>query len=179
MKGLLLAVVMSVVCVAIVTLGFRMRDIQRRAAFMVHIFLATLPLFVVIHVASPSDLGILPVGLSDASPRLDLAFGLLVYLAGFFGGILQLYNLADRGFSLRMLIDIDESPRGALSAGDVARAYGGGRGIGWMYQKRLDGLLEHGLIRVEGGTVETSPRGRRVARVLGRLMSFLRLDAAA
>lgn len=168
MKGLLLAVAMSLACVGIVTLGFRTKEIQQRAAFMVWVFLATLPVFVVIHLISPQGLDV-----------LDLVFGLLVYVAGFFGGILQLYNLADRGFSLRMLIDIDESPRGGLSADEVVQNYGGGRGICWMYQKRLDGLLEHGLIRVEGEAVRISARGRRVARVLGWLMSFLGLDARA
>ncbi len=160
MKGLLLAVAASLACLVIVTLGFRVREIRERAAFMARVFLLTLPVLV-----------ILPTW-------LDLAFSLLVYAAAFFGGILQLYNLADRGFSLRMLIDIYESPRGALTADELTRAYGGGRGIGWMYDKRLDGLLERGLVRVEGGTVEISTRGHRAARVLGRLVTFLRLDAA-
>jgi len=177
MKGVLLACAASLSCLTLITVIFRMAEIQRRAMLMVLVFLATLPFFVVAHVLMPPDLGLLPSRWVEPSALIDLGFGLVVYSAAFFGGILQLYNLADRGFSLRILIDIDESRAGALTAGDLLRTYGGGRGVGWMYQKRIEGLKETGLLRVSGSTVENSDAGRRLAAVFRALQTFLRLDS--
>ena len=177
MKGVLLAGAASLACLLLITVVLRMAEIQRRARLMVLVFLATLPFFAVAHVLTPPDLGLLPPAWVEASAWIDLGFGLMVYGAAFFGGILQLYNLADRGFSLRILIDIDESRAGALTASEILTAYGGGRGIGWMYQKRIEGLKETGLIRVSGSTVETSDVGRRLAAVFRALQAFLRVDS--
>ena len=42
-------------------------------------------------------------------PGSGLVFCLGLWFAGFFGGNLQLYNLTERGMSLRMLIDVAQS----------------------------------------------------------------------
>src|SRR5205085_2060618 len=109
------------------------------------------PIYLLVFLATPANLGFLPVWMGDGSPPLELGFGMFVYVSGFFGGVLQLYNLADRGFSLRILIDIAESSTGEMNVAQVCEAYSHGQGLAWMYQKRLDGLVEHRLIQVSGG----------------------------
>ena len=175
MKSLLLAGAASATSVLAITVIFQLLRVERRALTMVTLFVITLPAFALAHVLTPRDLGFLPVGLTEPSRAADLVFGLLLYTAVFLGGVLQLYNLADRGFSLRILIDLDEL--GPMSASAVAKAYGAGQGITWMYRKRLDGLLRQGLVHFDEGVVRLSDVGGRTARVFYGLQRFLRLDA--
>ena len=102
---------------------------------------------------------------------------LFLYSAGFFGGLLQLYNLSDRGLSLRMLIDILESPRGGMTTGDVAANYGAGCGIAWMYGKRLEGIAYAGLAEMHEKKMVLTARGRKLARLFAFLQNFARVDA--
>jgi hypothetical protein len=173
-KSLLLAGAASATSVLAVTVIFRSRRVERRAVTMIALFVISLPAFALVHVLTPRDLGFLPEWLTEPSRGADLVFGLLLYAAVFLGGVLQLYNLADRGFSLRILIDLDEL--GPMSAAAVAKAYGAGQGIGWMYGKRLDGLLRQGLVRLDEDVVRLSDSGGRTARAFDGLQRFLRLD---
>ena len=90
-------------------------------------------------------------------------FCLGLWFAGFFGGNLQLYNLTERGMSLRMLIDVAQSGERGMTAQEIMRDYSAGQGIAWMYQKRLDVLLAGRLIRIEDGAIVNERRGRHVA----------------
>ena len=174
MKSLLLAGAASATSVLAITVIFQFLRVERRAVTMVTLFVITLPAFVLAHVLTPRDLGFLPGWLTEPSRAADLVFGLLLYTAGLLGGVLQLYNLADRGFSLRILIDLDEL--GPMSASAVAKAYSAGQGITWMYRKRLDGLFRQGLVHFDEGVVRLSDAGGRTARVFDGLQRFVRLD---
>src|SRR5712691_12446352 len=114
MKGLELAILAGVVYVLCMTLLFRLIEMRERAMVLLASFVVSLPVFVAAYVLTPVDFGWHPEGL-DSPAWLDLAFGLFLYCAGFFGGVLQLYNLAERGFSLRILTDIAESPGEAMT----------------------------------------------------------------
>ncbi len=176
MKALLLAAAWTIACAAAAIVAFRLAPERRGARLMLVVFLASVPGFVVSVFATPPDLGILPAGLVESSTRLELVFGLWLYTAIFFGGVLQLYNIADRGFSLRILIDIVENGRGGASAADVRRGYGAGRGIEWMLDKRLQGMLENGfIVQQPDGRYLLTGRGQRTARTYRGLKTFLRL----
>jgi hypothetical protein len=175
-KGLLLAAAASLSCVLAVTLLFRAVTVSRRAGAMLHVFLATVPLYVAAYALTPADLGWLPDRLVEKRAFACGAFGLFVHAALFFGGWLQVYNLAERGFSLRILIDIDESPGGALSADDEEARYGGGRGVRWMFDKRLEGLVSAGLVTQRAGRLVATDKGARAARLFGGLRAFLQID---
>jgi len=175
MKGILLACIGTLVYLGVATLLLRRTAIQRRAAAMLYLFLATLPVFLAIHLLTPPDLALLPVSLTEPVVWIDLVVGLHLYAAGFFGGSLQLYNLAERGFSLRILIDVYESPTGVMTQEGLFRTYSRGRGILWMYQKRLEGLREQGLIEPEVDTLRTTLWGRRVAVLFTRLRNLVGL----
>src|SRR5262249_33280054 len=150
----------------------RIADVPRRAAAMLGIFVATVPLYVAAYAATPADLWLLPGWLVEPRSVLCAIFGLFVHAALFFGGSLQVYNLAERGFSLRILIDIDESSRGALSPEEEEAAYGGGRGLSWMLDKRIEGLLSTRLLAERDGRLAATAKGRRAARLFGGLRAF-------
>ena len=176
MKGLLLAAASSLLCVAAITVLFRVVKVRRRAATMLRVFLATIPIYLVAFALTPADLWLLPDWLVEGQAFLGGAFGLFVHTALFFGGWLQVYNLAERGFSLRILIDIDESADRALSREEEEACYGGGRGISWMLDKRIDGLVSTGLVEEREGRLVATGKGARTARVFGDLRAFLQID---
>jgi len=174
MKGILIATAMATVYFIAVTIAFRTLDVRRRAAFMVGVWLVTVPAFVMLHQLTPADLGVLPVSLTEPLPLVDLVFGVFAYTAVFFGGILQLYNLADRGFSLRVLIDLASG--GPMTVDEIVKAYSAGQGLRWMYAKRLEGLVDHDLVRRDGAHIRLTPSGRRLARVFAWLQRALQID---
>lgn len=176
MKALILATGMALVFLMATTALFQCWTVKRRAAAMTGLYLLSLPPFVAAFFLIPPNLGFLPDLFVENSLSVDLAFGLLLWTAAFFGGILQLYNLADRGFSLRIVMDIDNSETGSMSADQIFASYSAGKGIGWMYQKRLDDLVTHRLARIENGWIGNRRKGRRMALVFRRLRCFLRMD---
>jgi hypothetical protein len=171
-KGLLLAVVASAALGAVITVLLRLTRPEWRVRTLLRTFVASLPVFVGAYLLTPADLGVLPPRLIDGG-AVGVVYGLAVYGALFLGGWLQLYNLAERGASLRMLIDVDEY--GALTADALVRAYGGGAGMDWMVAKRLDGLVAEGFAEVNGGRLVLTARGRRTAALFGWAHRRLRL----
>lgn len=175
MKGLVLALACSAGTALGVTVLFAGRPVARRAAAMSGVFLLSVPVYLAAYAWTPPDIGLLPARLVEPRGWLDGAFGLVVHAALFAGGWLQLYNLAERGFSLRILIDILEARR-ALTGEQVSAGYGGGRGAAWMREKRIEGLVQAGLARWDGGRLHATGKGRRTARLFGRLRALLRID---
>jgi hypothetical protein len=175
MKAILIAGMAELLLFACVAASLRSGITQRRARSMLIAFLTLLPVLLVAYFLTPPDLGFLPAELVMPIAWVDLAFAVFLYSVGFFGGILQLYNLADRGFSLRILIDILEAPSQTMGLDDVMRGYSAGRGIVWMYAKRLADIQNAGLARVEGGYLLLTPRGRRMAAAFTWLQEFVRI----
>jgi hypothetical protein len=87
---------------------------------------------------------------------------------------MQLYNLADRGFSLRILIDVREA-REPLTPAQIAAAYGRGQGIGWMLSKRIDDIIAQGFVRRDGERLMMTPRGRSFTAAFRFLQSLFRV----
>jgi len=173
MKPFLLAAAMTLLYSAAITIVFRWFTVQDKAGIMFRAFAATIFLLEVCIVLTPPDLFVLPSSLASDPVWIDGLAGALFYAAAIFGGVIQLYNLAERGFSLRLLIDIRESPAGALSTDELYSNYGGGRGIPWMYQKRLDDVARLDLAGVDSGALILKERGHRVGRVFAILRDFL------
>lgn len=176
MKALVISTAMTAAYFVAVTLMFRRRRMRHRAAAMLRLFAATVPLAALASFLSPADLWFLPPGLVEPFPWVDVLAVELFHGAAVLGGVLQLYNLAERGFSLRMLIDIHEAREGRMSLEDVMARYGGGRGIAWMYDKRIDDMRTHGLIAVDGDEVRLLEKGQRVARSFAALRSLLNMQ---
>ena len=142
---------------------------------MLGLFVLTVPAYIVTFLTTPADVYALPAGFVEPAARLELTFGLWLYAATFLGGTLQLYNIADRGFSLRILIDLAEAGVPSRTGDEIRRGYSAGRGIEWMLDKRLQGMLENGFIAQRGSRYVLTERGRRTARTYWRLKRFLQL----
>jgi hypothetical protein len=176
MKALLLATTICIFYVALVTIAFRFsRANVRTARFLTRLFLLTVPLAIAACYLTPGDLGFLPASLVE-NPTSDIAFTLFIYGSVVFGGVMQVYALADRGFSLRISIDIEMSG-GCMTVQQVIKSYSLGKGTLWMYQKRIDGLANLGLIEMSNDQISVTPSGQRLALRLLSLRNFLRVEA--
>jgi hypothetical protein len=176
-KAIILAAGATLATLVMMTVLFRLKAIERRAYALLWVFLAGLALLVVLGLATPVDLGFLPATLLAKPAWFDLLSAIFFYGAGCFGGVLQLYNLADRGFSLRILIDLLESAGERGSATALFAGYGQGKGLGWMYEKRIDGMLSNDLVMREAQALVLTPSGRRIAVVYASLRRFLNAPA--
>ena len=68
-----------------------------------------------------------------------------------------------------MLIDILEEPSRKMNVDEMMTSYGGGKGIIWMYDKRIGDMLSSGLVRETDGNLVLTRRGAVLARVYSAL----------
>ncbi len=176
MKAVILPLVVGLLLFAAISVRLRFARSREPARTLLGLYLALLPVLAIAYFLTPADLGFLSPQFVAPSLPVEFGFAVFLYSAGFFGGLLQLYNLADRGLSLRILIDISESPRGTMTADEVVDKYGGGRGIRWMYEKRIHGIAYAGLAQLREHRLVLSARGKKLARLFAPLHNFARVD---
>jgi len=176
MKAIIFATAMTIVLLVVVTIAFRFHQTAQRARQMTLIYLSCVMLSMLTWFTTPVDLGFLAPSLLIEPGWLDFSLMLFFFSAAFFGGALQLYNLADRGFSLRILIDVEETNSDAVDADWLVANYAGGRGLTWMYGKRIEGLLETKLVDRKAEMLELTSKGEHAAAVLLAVHRFLRLE---
>jgi len=174
MKAICLASAMTVVLLVLVTFCFRLYPSAHRARQMLLVYLFCLAVLVALWFATPDDLGLLGRSLLAKPTWLDFAATLFFFSAGFFGGALQLYNLCDRGFSLRILVDMLEAPTGGVDVDYLSANYSSGRGLVWMYRKRIDDIVAARFVMHTNKLVTLTAKGQMLAdlfinarRVLG------------
>ena len=175
MKAICLSSATTVILLLLATLGFRFFPSRRRVRQMTMIYLACLLALIGVWSATPDDFGFLSRSLTTEPSWLDLPLALFFFSAAFFGGVLQLYNLADRGLSLRILIDVLEAPNESLDVPELMAVYGGGQGISGMYRKRVEGLIEEGFVRRAHDSIVLTAKGVNTAALFARIRHFLRL----
>ena len=175
MKAICLAGAAAVVLLIAVTLMLRLGRTRRRAQSILVLYLGILFLLVFVWLVLPPDCGFLPTDLQVEPKWLDFLLCVFFFSSVFFGGILQLYNLADRGFSLRILIDVLEATGNATSVEAAANGYAAGRGIAWMYSKRISGLIGGGLAVRTEDQIALTAKGAQLAGLLISLRRFLKM----
>jgi hypothetical protein len=175
MKAIILATAMTIVLLAVVTIALRFYQTAQRAKQMTLIYFGCVILLVLAWFTTSFNLGFLAPSLLIEPGWLDFSLMLFFFTAAFFGGALQLYNLADRGFSLRILIDVEQTTQ-AINADWLVANYGGGKGLTWMYGKRIEGLLETKLVDRKAEMLELTSKGERAADVFLAVRRFLRLE---
>jgi len=176
-KGTLLASLASVGIFAGMTWLFATRPMLPRVRVALGVWATATLALVVVYFLTPPDLGFLPAGLVGTPSWLDFLFAVFTLSASFFGGWLQLYNLASRGYSLRILIDLLCHPQTSATPEEVVDSYADGRGLDWMFEVRLAGLLQGAFVSDDDGEVMLTARGRTIARVFRRLRALYRVGA--
>ncbi len=170
LKGLILALCGFVLFLVVHVLVFRVYAPRLRFMAMFRIAVVTSLMLVVLHRSTPPDLGFLPSQYTGAGWAVDLLNGLLVFTF-LFVGYCMFYFLVDRGFSGRMMIEIETSPDRQLRAGDVAARYS----IEMVLQRRLGEMLEIGRIVERDGRYVNTPKGNAAAAMFAFVKKFLQL----
>lgn len=170
LKGLVLAFAGFTVFLLLHVLLFRLRVPARRFMVMVRLVFALGVLLAILHCLTPPDLGFLPPVYTSAGWAIDLLNGLLVY--GFlFIGYCMFYFLVDRGFSGRMMIEIESSPQRRLRPAEIAARYS----LAMVLRRRLNEMLEIGRITEENGRYQNTAKGRAAAAMFAYVKRFLQL----
>ena len=171
LKGLVLASAGFIVFLIIHVVLFRLVDLEYRFKAMMREAFALGVILILLHRVTPSDLGFLPSVYTAAGWAVDLLNGVLVY-AFLCMGYTMFYFLIDRGFSGRIMIEIEGSPYRRLYPKEIAARYS----LEMVLQRRLNEMLEIGRIMVlTGGRYCNTKKGRQSATLFGFVKKFLQL----
>lgn len=170
LKGLVLACAGFALFFMAHLLLFRLRMPHRRFVIMTRIALALGLVLIVVHRTAPSNLGFLPPASTTAGWGVDLVNGLLVY--GFlFVGYSMFYFLVDRGFSGRIMIEIESSADRRLRPHEIAARYS----MEMVLRRRLTEMLEIGRIMEKDGRYCNTAKGQSAAAAFAFVKRFLQL----
>ncbi len=170
LKGLLLALGGFLIFLVAHAGLFRWSMPERRFVAMVRLAAAIGVCMIAFHRVTPSDLGFLPASSTDAGWGVDLLNGTLVY--GFlFIGYCMFYFLVDRGFSGRIMIEIEQSSERRLRWQDIAVRYS----MEMVLRRRLSEMLEIGRIVVKEGRFCNTAKGQSAAAMFAFVKRFLQL----
>lgn len=170
LKGIILGLISFVVFLVVHVAVFRLRAPARRFDAMVRVHWLLVPVLAAAYLLTPEDLGVLPAGTIGAGWVLDLVNGVIVY--GFlFVGYSMFYFLVDRGFSVRLLIEIERAPGAALTQEQVEAVYAPEQIVG----RRLGDLLDMKSVTKVGERFRIAPPGSRQARLFSFMKSFFNL----
>lgn len=173
LKGLVLAGGGFLLFLILHVCWFRLRVPEHRFLAFARLCAAVGVGVALVHLATPPDLGFLPRIWTQAGWAIDLLNGALIY--GFlFIGYSMLYFLMDRGFSGRIMIEIDSAPGHKLRPDDIAARYS----MRMVLQRRLSEMIELSRSVVEkNGRYCNAQKGRTMAALFASLKRFFQLGA--
>jgi hypothetical protein len=145
-----------------------LRTVRPHARFkaMMALHAALAVALLVVYAATPPDLVPSPRGWGAGGSVIGALNAVAVHWF-LFMGYSMFYFLVDRGFSLRIMIEVERA--GALSREGIAAAYPP-EGV---VRRRLDEMVEIGRLVREGDRYRLTPRGRFDARMFAWLKAFL------
>lgn len=170
LKGLVLACGAFLVFLISHILLFQIRVPQRRFFTMARIACVIGLSLIAVHRLTESNLGFLPHAYTGAGWAVDLLNAELVF--GFlFIGYCMFFFLVDRGFSGRIMIEIENASKQRLRQQDIAVRYS----LEMVLQRRLDEMLEIGRVIKNNGRYRNTEKGRLAARLFAFTKRFLQL----
>ncbi|MBI3635536.1 MAG: hypothetical protein HY216_04865 [Candidatus Rokubacteria bacterium] len=172
LKGIVLALAAFAVFLPVHVLLFRAARPHFRFRLMTRLHWTLSATILVVFALTPPDLGILPATPGRAGAVLGAVNAIVVHWF-LFMGYSMFYFLVDRGFSLRIMIEIATAPGGALSAEDLAVAYPPRA----VVRRRLDEMVDIGRLTRDDDRYDLTPAGRRAALVFRFVKSFLRFES--
>lgn len=170
LKGLALAMGGFLFFLVVHVFLFRLTLPRLRFNTMVRIAVGTGVGLLVLYPFTPPDLGFLPARYTGAGWAVDLLNGLLVFTF-LFVGYCMFYFLVDRGFSGRMMIEIEASPARRLRAEEIAARYS----LEMVLLRRLGEMVEIGRVVERDGRYVDTAKGRGAAAMFAFVKRFLQL----
>jgi hypothetical protein len=117
-------------------------------------FAPTLPLYLLLYVMTPADLGFLPSAFVGADWRLGLVNGLVLQVLLFLTAGL-FYSHADRSITVRLLIELARAPQQRLTLAQMQAVCG----VEVLMADRLEIMLANRFLIARGDRFVLTPKG--------------------
>jgi hypothetical protein len=154
LKGLVLCGLLMTTWLIVQAAVFHLMAPRKAFASMLASFAPTLPLYLVLYVVTPADLGFLPPAFVGADWRIGLVNGLVLQVLLFLTAGL-FYSHADRSITVRLLIELARAPQQRLTLAQMQAVCG----VEVLMADRLEIMLANRFLIAEGDRLVLTPKG--------------------
>jgi hypothetical protein len=154
LKGLVLCGLLITTWLIVQAVVFHLVAPRKAFASMLASFAPTLPLYLLLYVMTPADLGFLPSAFVGADWRLGLVNGLVLQVLLFLTAGL-FYSHADRSITVRLLIELARAPQQRLTLAQMQAVCG----VEVLMADRLEIMLANRFLIAQGDRFVLSPKG--------------------
>lgn len=154
LKGLLLCGLLITTWLVVQAAVFHLVAPRKAFASMLASFAPTVPLYLLLYLMTPADLGFLPPAFVGADWRLGLVNGLALQVLLFLTAGL-FYSHADRSITVRLLIELARAPQQRLTLAQMQAVCG----VEVLMADRLEIMLANRFLIAEGDRFVLTPKG--------------------
>lgn len=154
LKGLVLCGLLITTWLIVQAVVFHLVAPRKAFASMLASFAPTLPLYLLLYVMTPADLGFLPSAFVGADWRLGLVNGLVLQVLLFLTAGL-FYSHADRSITVRLLIELARAPQQRLTLAQMQAVCG----VEVLMADRLEIMLANRFLIAQGDRFVLTPKG--------------------
>jgi hypothetical protein len=154
LKGLVLCGLLITTWLIVQAAMFHLVAPRKAFASMLASFAPTLPLYLVLYLVTPADLGFLPSAFVGADWRLGLVNGLVLQVLLFLTAGL-FYSHADRSITVRLLIELARAPQQRLTLAQMQAVCG----VEVLMADRLEIMLANRFLIARGDRFVLTPKG--------------------
>jgi len=154
LKGLVLCGLLITTWLIVQAAVFHLVAPRKAFASMLASFAPTLPLYLVLYLVTPADLGFLPSAFVGADWRLGLVNGLILQVLLFLTAGL-FYSHADRSITVRLLIELARAPQQRLTLAQMQAVCG----VEVLMADRLEIMLANRFLIARGDRFVLTPKG--------------------
>jgi len=154
LKGLVLCGLLITTWLIVQATVFHLVAPRKAFASMLASFAPTLPLYLLLYLVTPADLGFLPSAFVGADWRLGLVNGLVLQVLLFLTAGL-FYSHADRSITVRLLIELARAPQQRLTLAQMQAVCG----VEVLMADRLEIMLANRFLIARGDRFVLTPKG--------------------
>jgi hypothetical protein len=154
LKGLVLCGLLIATWLIVQAVVFHLVAPRKAFASMLASFAPTLPLYLLLYVMTPADLGFLPSAFVGPDWRLGLVNGLVLQVLLFLTAGL-FYSHADRSITVRLLIELARAPQQRLTLAQMQAVCG----VEVLMADRLEIMLANRFLIAQGDRFVLTPKG--------------------
>jgi hypothetical protein len=178
MKGLILSVAALVLYGLLTMVAAHVLRPRRHLKLFVFAMPVGVVAYLLLYWLTPADLYFLPGGWICTNQRLDLLYGLVVFLFNCHSFICAVF-VACSGFSVSLLVAIHRAGTQLLSTEDLVAMFRTADGSDRIYGWRVPHLVQRGYLRKdpESGSYTLTPKGRIIARIACYLKRMMNLKS--
>jgi hypothetical protein len=154
LKGLVLCGLLITTWLIVQAVVFHLVAPRKAFASMLASFGPTLPLYLLLYLMTPADLGFLPSAFVGADWRLGLVNGLVLQVLLFLTAGL-FYSHADRSITVRLLIELARAPQQRLTLAQMQAVCG----VEVLMADRLEIMLANRFLIAQGDRFVLTPKG--------------------